>query len=81
MTKHDLLEYFDDAGQADAHEVAQLFELPYATAAMALLRLTRQGLAQRYIEPESTVYWYALSDRGAERLAYFERPRLGGRYA
>ena len=71
MTKHDLLEYLDDAGQADADEVARVFDLPYATAAMALLRLTRQALVLRHIDPEDTVYVYALSDRGAERLAYF----------
>ena len=71
MTKHDLLEYLDDAGQADADDTARVFDLPYATAAMALLRLTRQGLVLRHIDPEDTVYVYALSDRGAERLAYF----------
>jgi DNA-binding MarR family transcriptional regulator len=72
MTKHDLLEYLDDVGQANAHQIARVFEMPYATAAMALLRLTRQGLAERYVEPESAVYCYALSHHGAERLAYFE---------
>ena len=71
MTKHDLLEYLDDAGQADADETARVFGLPYATAAMALLRLTRHGLVLRHIDPKDTVYVYALSDRGAERLAYF----------
>ena len=71
MTKHDLLEYLDDAGQADADETARVFDLPYATAAMALLRLTRQGLVLRHIDAEDTAYVYALSDRGEERLAYF----------
>ncbi len=72
MTKHDLLEYLDNTGQADAHEVAQVFELPYATAAMALLRLTRQGLVLRHMDPTAEIYCYTLSDRGMARLAYFE---------
>ena len=71
MTKPELLRFLAHRGDADAHEVAWAFDLPYATAAMALLRLTRQGLVLRDIEPEDTVYVYALSDRGAERLAYF----------
>ena len=71
MTKYQLLAFLAQRSDADAHEVAWAFELPYAAAAMALLRLTRQGLVLRHIDPEDTVYVYALSDRGAERLAYF----------
>ncbi len=71
MTKPELLSFLARRGETDAHEVAWAFDLPYAAAAMALLRLTRQGLVLRDIEPEDTVYVYALSDRGAERLAYF----------
>ncbi len=71
MTKFELLEFLAEHGDTDAHEVARAFDLPYAAAAMALLRLTRQGLVLRHIDPEDTVYVYALSERGAERLAYF----------
>lgn len=71
MTKFEVLEFLAEHGDPDAHEVARAFDLPYAAAAMALLRLTRQGLVLRHIDPEDTAYVYALSDRGAERLVYF----------
>ena len=71
MTKVELLAFLAQRDDADAHEVAWAFDMPYATAAMALLRLTRQGLVLRHIDLKDTVYVYALSDRGAERLAYF----------
>ncbi len=72
MTKYELLEYLADTGQANAQEVARAFGLPYAAAAMALLRLTRQGLVLRHVDPTAKIYWYSLSDRGMARLAYFE---------
>jgi DNA-binding transcriptional ArsR family regulator len=72
MTKPELLHFLARHKSPDAFEVAQAFELPYPTAAMALLRLTRQGLAERRLDPESGLYWYALSDQGRARLAYFE---------
>ncbi len=71
MTKVELLAFLAQRDDADAHEVAWAFDMPYAAAAMALLRLTRQGLVLRHIDSEDTVYVYALSDRGAERFAYF----------
>ncbi len=71
MTKFELLEFLAEHGDTDAHEVARAFDLPYAATAMALLRLTRQGLVLRDIEPEDNAYVYELSDRGAERLVYF----------
>lgn len=72
MTKPDLLGFLADHKSADAFEVARAFELPYPAAAMALLRLTRQGLVERRLDPESGLYWYALSAQGRARLAYFE---------
>lgn len=72
MTKPDLLGFLADHKSADAFEVARAFELPYPAAAMALLRMTRQGLVERRLDPESGLYWYALSDHGRARLAYFE---------
>jgi DNA-binding MarR family transcriptional regulator len=44
MTKHDLLEHLAEGVSADATEIADRFGLTYAAAAMALLRLARQGL-------------------------------------
>ncbi len=72
MTKAEALNYLARIGHADAFQVAAAFELPYPAAAMALLRLTRQGLVERKVDPESGLYWYALSDQGRARLAYFE---------
>jgi DNA-binding MarR family transcriptional regulator len=72
MTKPELLKFLAQARSADAFEVARVFDLSYAAAAMALLRFTRQGLVVRRLDPEKTVYWYALSEHGEKRLAYFE---------
>jgi DNA-binding IclR family transcriptional regulator len=70
MSKFELLEHLARVGEANGVEVAQAFALPYPTAAMALLRLTRQGLVTRSLDPASGLYWYALSPRGLERLRY-----------
>ena len=71
MTKPELLDHLARVGDADAHEVAEVFGLLYPSAAMALLRLTRQGLVVRRLDPESAMYWYTLTEVGEKRLAYF----------
>ncbi len=71
MTKHELLEYLATTEEVDAHGVAETLGVPYATAAMAMLRLLRQNLVSRVVDPRTGTYWYRLSDRGRERLAYF----------
>jgi DNA-binding MarR family transcriptional regulator len=71
MTKHDLLEHLAVGGRADAMDVADSFGLTYAAAAMALLRLARQGLVHRYVDPDDGLYFYELSERGHARLAFF----------
>lgn len=71
MTKQELLEHLAEEEDVDAREVAWALGIPYAAAAMALLRLVRQGLVIRYIDPHGRSFWYRLSDRGKERLAYF----------
>lgn len=70
LTKYDVLAYLDEVGEAPAYDVADAFDVPYPTAAMALLRLVRQGLAARDVDPAKGIYRYALSDRGQDRLAY-----------
>jgi len=72
MMKADLLAYLADAGGADAVEVADGLDSTYYAASMALLRLCRQSLVARHIDPDTGIYWYDLTDRGAERLAYLE---------
>ena len=71
MDKHDVLEYLAQAGESDATEAAAAFDVPFPTAAMALLRLLRQGLVARFVNPERGTYWYRLSPRGHARLKYF----------
>ena len=72
MSKHDVLAYLAEIGAVDAIDVARTFDLTYPAAAMALLRLLRQGLVRRYIDDGRGTYWYTLTDRGHARLAYFE---------
>ena len=71
MTKHYLLEHLAERGRADAMEIADSFGLTYAAAAMALLRLARQGLVHRYTDPDDGLYFYELSERGHDRLVFF----------
>ncbi len=75
MTKHDLLDYLAAAGSADAMDVADAFGIAYATAAMALMRLARQGLVRRYVDADDAVYFYELSERGHARLAFLQNNR------
>ncbi len=72
MTKHDLLAYLADAGEADAVETANALGVLYATSSMALLRLVRQHLARRAIDADRGLYAYQLTDQGHARLAFFE---------
>lgn len=78
MDKQELLEYLADSPGSDAPGVASQFGAPYAAAAMALLRLSRQGLVSRDIEPLYGRLQYALTQRGYDRLAYFRDQTYGG---
>ena len=72
MTKHDLLQHLADAGQADAMNIANTFGITYPAAAMALLRLARQGLVRRYVDADDGLYYSELSERGHARLRFFQ---------
>ena len=72
MTKQDLLAHLSDVGMADAAEMANALGVSYATSAMALLRLVRQHLASRVVDPHRGLYTYQLTDHGHARLAFFE---------
>ena len=71
MTKQQLLYFLTQHGSADAFDVAQHFGMDYAAAAMALLRLSRQSLVSRHLDPQSGLYWYELTEQGVARLHYF----------
>jgi DNA-binding MarR family transcriptional regulator len=70
MDKEHLLSYLKVSQGATAHRVARDLVVSYPVAAMALLRLARQGLVERFLDPARGIYWYRLTERGAERLAY-----------
>lgn len=71
MTKHDVLDYLASTSEAEAQVLANALGIPYATAAMALLRLVRQGLASRSVDSHRDAYAYRLTDHGHARLAFF----------
>lgn len=75
MTKRDLLVYLAHTADADARGVVRAFDVRYSVAAMALLRLVRQGLASRELDVKRGIYRYRLSDRGRARLVYLQRER------
>ena len=71
MTKHELLAHLAEVDEADADGIADAFGVTYPTSSMALLRLVRQGLATRLLEPHRGTYCYRLTDHGHARLAFF----------
>ncbi len=72
MTKTQLLAELNWADQPDAYDISESLGVPYPAAAMALLRLVRQGLAARYLDPDSGLYWYELTPKGEARLDYLD---------
>jgi DNA-binding MarR family transcriptional regulator len=72
VTKRDVLAALAEAGEADASDIAEALGVPYATSAMALVRLVRQGLAGRRWDPDRGTYVYWVTDHGHARLAFFE---------
>ena len=75
LTKRHLLTYLARVSEADAQDVVREFGVRYSLAAMALLRLVRQGLATRQRRMDQGGYRYRLSERGQSRLAYLESDR------
>lgn len=72
MDKLELLEYLDMHDQCDAEQAAIAMQISYSATAMALLRLVRQDLAARFIDPHSQRYVYEITPKGEARLDYFE---------
>jgi DNA-binding MarR family transcriptional regulator len=75
LTKRALLTYLADAKEVHAKDVATALGVDYSVAAMALLRLARQGLVSRHRTSDRGVYRYRLSERGQSRLEYLEGRR------
>ena len=74
MDKQELLDYLADAGEAGIADVTSALGVTPPAAGMALLRLLRQGLIARYLDPHRPNYWYALTPKGRARLDYFAKP-------
>jgi DNA-binding MarR family transcriptional regulator len=72
MTKADVLELLTSMESVCAQEAADLLGVARPTASMALLRLTRQGLATRWLEATDSRIRYRISERGRDRLAYLD---------
>jgi len=72
VTKHNVMAYLGNVGEADAAEMANALGVSYATSAMALLRLVRQHLASRIVDTNRELYTYHLTGHGHARLAFFE---------
>jgi len=73
--KADVLATVADRGEADAVEVADALELTYEAAAMALLRAYRGGLLARIGAVGLQAFRYSLTDKGTQRLEYFDGTR------
>jgi predicted transcriptional regulator len=71
MDKQELLEYLNLNEQVAAEEVAYAMQMSYSATAMALVRLVRQDLAARHIDPDSQLYIYEITRKGEARLDYF----------
>ena len=71
MDKIQLLEYLDTNEHSDADEIANVMGMSYSATAMALLRLVRQDLAARHIDPDSQLLVYEITPKGERRLDYF----------
>jgi len=71
MNKATLLYMIDSIDQADAVEIAETLDLDYSSAAMGLLRLVRQDLAARYVDPETHRFVYEITPKGEARLEHF----------
>ena len=69
--KYRLLQELEQIEYFNAHDVAELLGVTYAAASMALLRLVRQDLAARYVDPDTQLYNYEITPKGEARLDYF----------
>ncbi len=76
MNKAILLSALDSLEQADAVDIAEILQRNYPSTAMGLLRLVRQDLASRYLDPDTQLYVYEITPKGQARLDFFEEGEL-----
>lgn len=70
MVKIDVLNLLAERPDMDAATVAAYFNGSRESAGMILLRLNRQGLISRSLDPDQRVLFYALTSKGFDRLRY-----------
>ena len=71
MDKIQLLEFLDTNEHQDVDQIASVMDMSYSATAMALLRLVRQDLAARHIDPDTQHLVYEITPKGEARLDYF----------
>ena len=71
MDKQELLQYLDLNECTDAKDIADVMHTSYSATAMALMRLVRQDLATRCVDPDTQLYVYEITPKGEARLYYF----------
>ena len=71
MNKIELLEYLDSHDPTDADDIADVMQMSYSATAMALMRLVRQDLAARHIDPDTQLHVYEITPKGEARLDYY----------
>ena len=71
MNKIDLLQCLDSHVPTVADEIADVMQMSYSATAMALMRLVRQDLAARQVDPDTQLYLYEITPKGEARLDYF----------
>lgn len=73
--KVEILNYLDKVKDQDARQLAEALQLSCEASGMLLLRLFRQGLLQRELDPDNRMYFYSLTPKGRDRLNYFKSQR------
>jgi len=71
MDKIQLLDYLDTNKHQDADQIASVMDMSYSATSMALMRLVRQDLAARHIDPDTQLHVYEITPKGEARLDYF----------
>lgn len=80
IKKIDILSFLETEHDQDARQVAEAFDLSSEASGMMLVRLYRQGLLKRELDPRDQVYFYSLTPKGRDRLDYLRRYQLSGRH-
>jgi DNA-binding MarR family transcriptional regulator len=73
MDRLDILNLLANAPELDGAAVAERLNGSREAASMLLLRLVRQGLVRRELDPDDGVFFYSLTPKGIARRRYLNR--------